>query len=674
MSKRDLTGKRIGRYEVQKHLGRGGMADVYLGYDVELERPVALKIMLPGMAQDQQFVARFRREARTAARLNHPNIVQVYDVGTTDDGQPYIAMQFIEGGSLRDNLSDLAKRGKLLPTDQALGIIQQVAEGLSVAHAAGIVHRDIKPSNILIREDGRPVVVDLGIAAVQGSQRLTMTGNLIGTPHYMSPEQVRQQPVDGRSDVYSLGVILFELLTGVRPFTAQESVAVLHAHAYEPPPPVQGFRSDLTPQTIHIVETCLAKEPTARYQSSAELASALEQAILAEGSNKKAARTTVMLTQISDSELLSRDQVVKLPTGYEPSPPPPSSGYSYREPTTTPDTTPPAVTARSSGPSWALVGAIGLIATLSVVIVLLMFQVLGTDSSADEPDIASTLTVPTAESGGITVVEITSTPEPATATSEPSPEPTDTLEPTAVPTRDLGPERMQLTQTSQGSAVEVVRFGDGDNAIVLIGGINAGFAPSSVTLAQRAIAHFSDNLDAIPETVTLYIVPSLNPDATISAGELAGRFNANRVDLNRNWDCRWAADPAILGTRIENGGGAAPFSEPETSAMRDFLLDLNPRAVVFWTARAANGWSSPGSCGTRTEVSGELSAVYGFAAGYEVVDYEGETENLINGDASNYLDGVGIPSISVLLPTYTDPDWPPNLAAINALMDFYAGR
>ncbi len=231
-----LIGTLIGPYEIRKHIARGGMADVYLAYEQGLQRKVALKIMLPALAADEQFVQRFQREAQVVAQLDHPNIIHVYRIGKTESGRPYIAMQYIEGGSLQDTLRKLGERGELIDTRQALAIAGKMAEALQVAHAAGIVHRDIKPSNILIRPDGRPVLVDLGIAAVADSaQKLTQTGTLIGTPHYMAPEQATGKGVDGRTDIYSLGVILYELLSGRRPFEATDPLAVMHAHVYEQP-------------------------------------------------------------------------------------------------------------------------------------------------------------------------------------------------------------------------------------------------------------------------------------------------------------------------------------------------------------------------------------------------------------------------------------------------------
>ncbi len=316
----EKIGTRIGQYEIREHIARGGMADVYLAYEEELERKVALKIMLPALAQDAQFVQRFRREARTVARLDHPNIVQIYSVGLTPERpgvaqRPYIAMKFVEGGSLRDKMQQLAARGKLLTTEQTLNIIRHVAEALSVAHNANIIHRDLKPSNVLVRSDGMPVLVDLGIAVADDHTNLTQTGRLVGTPHYMSPEQVRGEPLDGRSDLYSLGVILYEMLAGVRPFEAPDSVAILHKHVYEQPVPLGKRRPDLAPQVLTIVGMCLQKEPANRFQNAEALVQAIDRALETEGIGGPNPQATHVLTNLRDSALISRQRVVRAPTG-----------------------------------------------------------------------------------------------------------------------------------------------------------------------------------------------------------------------------------------------------------------------------------------------------------------------------------------------------------------------
>lgn len=289
------------------------MADVYLAHDTTLQRDVAFKVMLDALALDPQYAQRFQREARTVARLDHPNIIQVYSTGQTPFGQPYIAMQYISGGSLRDRLEQLVERGKLLTTEQTLNLARQLALALSMAHRAGVIHRDLKPGNILIRADGTPVLVDLGIAAVSssGSPKLTQTGGFVGTPAYMSPEQARSRPLDGRSDIYSFGVILYELLAGRRPFEAENFTTILYKHVHEEPVPLQQLRPDTSRQTQAIVATCLQKNPDDRYQRAEDLIPAIDAALQAEVNAAHNPHLAQVLTHLSDSDLISRKQTVQ---------------------------------------------------------------------------------------------------------------------------------------------------------------------------------------------------------------------------------------------------------------------------------------------------------------------------------------------------------------------------
>jgi tRNA A-37 threonylcarbamoyl transferase component Bud32 len=278
-----LLGQQIGPYRLLSFLAQGGMAEVYIALDTILNREVVFKVIRSILAQDKSFIARFRREAQITAQLNHPNIVQIYSTDFTPDGRPYLAMQYIKGGTLQDYLHKLAERNEMFTTTAALSIIRQIADALHTAHQAGIIHRDLKPSNILLHPNGTPVLTDLGIAAAESLTRLTQTGNVMGTPYYMSPEQASGKPLDGRSDIYSLGVILYELLAGVTPFQADSPLAVLHQHVYEVPPPLARIRTDLTDTTYRLVDQCLNKDPTQRLPDAATLVSKLEQALVAEG-------------------------------------------------------------------------------------------------------------------------------------------------------------------------------------------------------------------------------------------------------------------------------------------------------------------------------------------------------------------------------------------------------
>ncbi|MCA9931518.1 MAG: serine/threonine protein kinase, partial [Anaerolineales bacterium] len=285
-------GTKIDQYLVTDFIARGGMAEVYLGQDTTLERPVALKVMLPELVTDETFVARFQREAMSVARLHHPHIVQIYTAGVTVDKRPYLVMQYVKGGTLKDLLQKLHEQRRRLPVRDSLKLVRQVADALNAAHRAGIVHRDIKPSNILLQRDGTPVLTDLGIAAVSTATQLTQTDVTMGTPHYMSPEQAKGQKVDHRADLYALGIILYELLSGSVPFTGDSPLAVMHQHVYEPPSPLALLQPGLSSITYQVVNKALEKEAVDRFSSAAAMMAALDEALAAEATVLPSPRPT----------------------------------------------------------------------------------------------------------------------------------------------------------------------------------------------------------------------------------------------------------------------------------------------------------------------------------------------------------------------------------------------
>jgi serine/threonine protein kinase len=267
-----LIGQQFGPYKITEKLGEGGMAVVYKGYQQSLNRNVAIKVLRQELAQDEEFVARFRREALAVADLNHPNILHVYDAGFVQ-GMYYIVMAYVDGGSLRD----LVGQGPLEP-EYALSIASQVADALHHAHQRGIIHRDVKPNNILLSRDGRPLLADFGIAkALHESSGLTRTGMSIGTPEYMAPEQIQGQKVDGRTDIYSLGIVLYEMLVGWAPFSSTTPVAALYKQVNEPPPPLRQANINVPAWLEAVVNRALAKSPQERYQQASDFADALRQ-------------------------------------------------------------------------------------------------------------------------------------------------------------------------------------------------------------------------------------------------------------------------------------------------------------------------------------------------------------------------------------------------------------
>jgi eukaryotic-like serine/threonine-protein kinase len=274
----DLHGRILdGRYQLGSLLGAGGMAQVYLASDRVLERPVAVKVLSPPYAQDPVFVERFRREARAAARLSHPNIVAVFDSGSDAD-QHFLVMEYVAGESLAQLL---ARQGRLAPR-RAAELAVEVGAALAAAHAQGLVHRDVKPANVLVGEDGRVKVADFGIVKAAATATLTGTGTVLGTAAYLSPEQAQGGPVDARSDLYSLGCVLYELLCGSPPFGSgadSPQVAVASRHVHQPPEPPSAHNPQVDASLDAVVLTALAKDPAQRYQSAVELLDALERVL-----------------------------------------------------------------------------------------------------------------------------------------------------------------------------------------------------------------------------------------------------------------------------------------------------------------------------------------------------------------------------------------------------------
>jgi eukaryotic-like serine/threonine-protein kinase len=268
-----------GRYLVESELGRGGMATVFKGTDTVLGRPVAVKVLSPQYSGDANFVTRFRREAQAAASLNHPNLVSVYDTGT-DDGVHFIVMEFVEAKTLADYL---AGGGRIMP-ERSIEIAEAVCDALSVAHAHGIIHRDIKPANIMITSKGDVKVTDFGIARViSGADTLAQTAAVLGTASYLSPEQAQSQPVDQRSDIYSLGVALYEMVTGRPPFSGDSPVMVASKHVLEQPTPPSKLNADVSPELEAVIMKAMAKNPDNRYQDADEMRADLERARLGQG-------------------------------------------------------------------------------------------------------------------------------------------------------------------------------------------------------------------------------------------------------------------------------------------------------------------------------------------------------------------------------------------------------
>ena len=435
-----LVGQQLGRYLVQEEIGRGGMARVFRALDTLLQRTVALKVLAPQLAVDPEFSHRFEREAVTAANLRHPNIVTIFDVGE-QNGLRYIAMEYVRGLSLHTILEERGALG----LSYAIGIVGPVAAALDYAHSQGSVHRDIKPHNIMIDTDGRVLLTDFGIAqAPEGTgERLTRTGIFMGTPEYISPEQASAQRVDGRSDLYSLGIATYEIITGQVPFSgATPQLIVAHAQNTPPPPssvdPAQPHELDV------VMARVLAKRPDQRFSSGANFVEALRIVARKHGIATATAAQLAALAQPRDSSAgqdtlsLGRGQTPRAAAGVPPAPkvaprpvvphppaprvpsaPPPDAETVVRPPPRPPvraPTQPPALPSRAGERRvpWAIAGPL-----LGGVLVLAFLFLISRIGGASPPATSST-SQPT---------RAIATPIPTQVTPSPTPMPTVTLPP-----------------------------------------------------------------------------------------------------------------------------------------------------------------------------------------------------------------------------------------------------
>ncbi len=293
-----LVGQTIGRYQITEHLGRGGMAEVYKAYQPSLDRYVAIKVMHTFLADDKDFLTRFEREAKVVATLRHPNIVQVHDFDV-QNGQYYMVMEYIDGVTLKSMLESMQERGDWMSLNDTALVILSVGSALKYAHDRKMVHRDVKPANVMIASDGHVILTDFGIAKIMTATNLTASGAMVGTPSYMSPEQGMGQPGDERSDIYSLGVMLYQLAVGRLPYDADTPLAVVLKHINDPLPIPRAVKPDLPEDVERVILKALAKNPEDRYQNASELLADLKRAM-------------GMAADITPTDMIKPGSVIKL--------------------------------------------------------------------------------------------------------------------------------------------------------------------------------------------------------------------------------------------------------------------------------------------------------------------------------------------------------------------------
>ncbi len=465
-----LTGQTIGKYQILEKLGRGGMAEVYKAYQENLDRFVAIKLMHAFLASEQDFLQRFKREARAMAAMNHPNIVGVFDFDAYKEDAYYLVMEYIAGGTLKQRLEKLAQEQEGMPLNKSVQIGYQVAEALDYAHNRGMVHRDVKPANIMLGDNDKALLTDFGIVKMMGGQTMayTVTGALIGTPSYMSPEQAMGEAGDKRVDIYALGVLLFQMTTGQLPYTADTPLAVIMKHVNEPAPKPVAFNPDVPIGLQDIILKAMAKDPNERYQTAGEMA--LDLRATQQGTGYSAAviaGTTAVIPQmdtapsppagaVDDTARSATAASVTAASATAFSPGVHDSSPAFEGiplPGRPPATTPPTETKKKRSP-WLYVGIaiLALILLGGTAVVLGLFN--NDDQSGAVADVTSEPTETptqtpnpedTPDTGATIAAAIALTEESKpteepdeeateTATATPTPEPSDTPEPTTDPT------------------------------------------------------------------------------------------------------------------------------------------------------------------------------------------------------------------------------------------------
>ena len=448
MTRASWIGQTIGgRYEIQELLGQGGMSAVYKANDPNLRRVVAVKLIHQHLSSDEEFVRRFGEEAAAVATLRHPNLIQVYDFNNDEDTY-YIVFEFVPGETLQGRLKRMKTAGRSFDVGEVVEIAAKTADGLHYAHVKGLVHRDIKPANVILNVLGEPIVMDFGIAKIMGGTQHTATGAVLGTARYMSPEQIKGERVDPRTDIYSLGVTLFEMLGGQPPYESDSAMTLMMMHMTDPIPDLSELRTDLPPGLVAVVNKALAKKREDRYETAAELAAALrdldsvtgasEDTLIDTGTKAAADPGETVLDEAvvagaaamagatvldSSAAAAQTTEVAQEPVREETPPPPPP-------PPPTEATQPPP---RSGPPAWLYVaGGVVVVILLLIGVWAVFLRDTGggeveppiTELPTDTPEAVEPTAEPTEETPATEAppTEAPATDEPPTATAEPLPE------------------------------------------------------------------------------------------------------------------------------------------------------------------------------------------------------------------------------------------------------------
>ena len=443
------------RYTIQALLGQGGMSAVYKANDPNLKRVVAVKLIHSHLATDPSFITRFEEEATAVARLRHPNIVQVFDFNS-DGGVYYMVLEFIPGETLQEHLKRLNKSGRKMPLEDAIRYTVNICDAMGYAHRQGIIHRDIKPANIMLDVHGQASLMDFGIVKILGGDSHTATGAVVGTARYMSPEVIRAEVPDQRSDVYSLGIALYEMLSGETPFNSDSAMSLMMMHMKEPVPDLRHVRAEIPAALVNVVKKSLEKDAKDRYASAAEMAADLKR-VLAELDREPAPKPAGMETVASPSapdatfaQQLSKP-IGKMETVAVSAPKMPTAQTSTS--ISSPRQTPPRPAAKNTG-MFLLLGAGGVGIFLLIVLVggfFLLRNIFGSGVTASPTDTPQP-TLPVATETVAVVVEPSQ--EMPTLTPEPTVVPTDTV----VPTSTFPALYVQITNITINGSQYVVEY------------------------------------------------------------------------------------------------------------------------------------------------------------------------------------------------------------------------
>lgn len=531
-----MSERKLGKYEILERLGRGGMAEVYKGYHANLDRYVAIKVLHSFLADDPEFKDRFHREAQNVARLKHPHIVQVYDFEFDPEGESYyMVMELIDGPTLKDRLFQLAAEGRLLDYEETLRIIREGAGALAYAHSRNMIHRDVKPANLMLDHDERIVLTDFGIAKIVTGAQFTASGGMVGTPAYMAPEQGLGEAGDERSDLYSLGVIFYQLLTGELPYDAEAPLAVILKHLNSPIPSILDRNPNCPEPVEHVVNRLMAKDPDDRYQNADDL--------------------------IRDLESIERGELIERPLALLKSPAIVIDDDLDTEPVAPPDgdvlvhdNLPP----RRRGSGW-LLGAMG--AGIIIVIGFVLLSLNNGELPSVLAFLASATPTPTATAtftpSDTPTATATETP---TSTSTPSDTPTATHTPTDTPTPTQTPTPTD-TATATATPTDTPTVTDTPT-------ITNTPLPATPDITQTLL--FA-TLERERQTATVaacnynYLIIEQDPED----GEFfaANRSYRRSITLLNNGSCAWErgtalifiegedfnADPIVLRERVERG-------------------------------------------------------------------------------------------------------------------------